>query len=68
MFGIEYVKNKRTKEPDSKLAKKIRKLCYENGLIVEIGGYYNNVVRFLPPLVITEKIANNALDILKKLI
>ncbi len=67
MLGIEYIKNKRTKESDSELAKKIRKLCYENGLLVEIGGYYNNVIRFLPPLVITEKIANNAMDIFEKI-
>ena len=66
MFGIEYVKNKETKDPNPELAKKIRKACYENGLLVEIGGYYNNVVRFLPPLIITEKIANNGLDIFEK--
>lgn len=63
MFGIEYVKNNEDKEPNPELAKIIRKICYENGLLVEIGGYYSNVVRFLPPLIITEKIANNGLDI-----
>lgn len=63
MFGIEYVKDKTTKEPDGELAKKVRKLAYENGLLVEVGGYYDNVVRFLPPLVITETIAQNGLDI-----
>ena len=63
MFGIEYVKDKKDRIPDQELAKKVRRLCYENGLLVEIGGYYNNVVRFLPPLIITEKIAKNALDI-----
>ncbi|MEI8103811.1 MAG: aspartate aminotransferase family protein [Candidatus Moraniibacteriota bacterium] len=66
MFGIEYVKDRLTKEPDSELAKKIRKFSYENGLLVEIGGYYDNVVRFLPPLVITETIAHNGLDIFEK--
>ena len=66
MFGIEYVKNKATKEPFPKLVKKIRKVCYENGLLVEIGGYYDNVIRFLPPLVSTEKIIKNGLSIFKK--
>lgn len=66
MFGIEYVKDKNNKEPDSELAKKIRTACYENGLLVEIGGYYSNVVRFLPPLVITERMADNGLDIFEK--
>ncbi|MFA5248349.1 MAG: aspartate aminotransferase family protein [Patescibacteria group bacterium] len=66
MFGIEYVKDIVTKEPFPEMAKKIRKLCYENGLLVEIGGYYNNVVRFLPPLIISEKIALNGLGIFRK--
>lgn len=66
MFGIEYVKDKNNKEPDSELAKKIRTACYKNGLLVEIGGYYSNVVRFLPPLVITERMADNGLDIFEK--
>jgi len=66
MFGVEYVKNKNTKEPFPKLAKETRKLCYRNGLLVEIGGYYDNVVRFLPPLIISEKIARNGLNIFRK--
>ncbi|MDP3957490.1 MAG: aspartate aminotransferase family protein [bacterium] len=66
MFGIEYVKNRLTKEPDMELAKKVRKFSYENGLLVEIGGYFDNVVRFLPPLVITETLAHNGLDIFEK--
>ncbi len=66
MFGIEYVKDKNTKKPFSELTKKVRKLCYENGLLVEIGGYYDNVVRLLPPLIISEKIAKNGLSIFRK--
>ena len=66
MFGVEYVKDRSTKEPDTELAKKVRKLAYENGLLVEIGGYYDNVVRFLPPLVITETLAHNGLNIFEK--
>jgi len=63
IFGIELVKDKNTKEPFSEAAKLLRKLCYENGLIVEIGGYYNNVIRFLPPLTLTKGIAENGLRI-----
>lgn len=36
---------------------------YENGLIVEVGGYHENVIRFLPPLTLTKKIAKNGLCI-----
>lgn len=66
MFGIEYVKDKTSKEPFSEMAAEIKKKCYENGLIVEVGGYYNNVVRFLPPLITTQTIADNGLDIFVK--
>lgn len=66
MFGIEYVKNKFTKEPFQELTKEIKKLCYENGLLVEVGGYYDNVIRFLPPLIINERIAKNGLNLFKK--
>ena len=66
MFGIEYVKDKKGKEPFSEMACAVKKLCYENGLLVEIGGYYGNVIRFLPALVITQKIAKNGLRIFEK--
>jgi diaminobutyrate-2-oxoglutarate transaminase len=36
------------------LARKIQRLCYDEGLIVEVGGVLGNVIRFLPPLVITD--------------
>lgn len=63
MFGVEYVKDKNSKEPYPEMAAKIKKKCYEKGLIVETGGYYNNVIRFLPPLVTTPTIAENGLNI-----
>ena len=31
------------------------------GLIVELGGHYSNVVRFLPPLVLTDELADKGL-------
>jgi diaminobutyrate-2-oxoglutarate transaminase len=66
MFGIEYVKNKSSKEPFSKMAQLVRKRCYENGLLVEIGGYYDHVILFLPPLILTSTIVRNGLDIFRK--
>lgn len=66
MFGVEYVKNKETKEPFPEMAQTVKKLCYENGLLVEIGGYYGNVLRFLPALIITKDIIANGLEIFKK--
>ena len=60
---IEYVKDKKNKIPFPDMARKVRKLCYKNGLLVELGGCYDNVIRFLPPLIITSKMAQNGLSI-----
>lgn len=40
--------------PDPGLAELIQQACLQHGLIVETGGQYGNVVRFLPPLTIDE--------------
>jgi len=66
MFGVEYVKSKNKKEPAPEVAQKVRERCYEIGLLVELGGYYDNVVRILPSLIITEQIAKNGLDLFRK--
>jgi diaminobutyrate-2-oxoglutarate transaminase len=63
MLGVELVKDKETKEPAPDLAKQIRTLCHRRGLLIEIGGHYDNVARFLPPLVLTEKLAEKGTDI-----
>jgi diaminobutyrate-2-oxoglutarate transaminase len=65
-FGIEYVKNKETKEPFPEIVQQLRKQCYQNGLLVEIGGHYSNVLRFLPPLITTKTIAHHGLQIFEK--
>jgi diaminobutyrate-2-oxoglutarate transaminase len=63
MLGAEFVMDKKTKKPWSEFAKDIRKACYQRGLIVEIGGHFSNVVRFMPPLVITKELAEAGLEI-----
>lgn len=37
------------------LARKIQQECFKRGLIIELGGRGESVVRFLPPLIITEQ-------------
>jgi diaminobutyrate-2-oxoglutarate transaminase len=63
MIGVEFVKDKGMKEPAPDLAKKVRTICHQNGLLIEIGGHYDNVARFLPPLVLTEELAKKGTDI-----
>jgi diaminobutyrate-2-oxoglutarate transaminase len=63
MLGVELVKDKETKEPAPELAKAVRTACHRRGLLIEIGGHYNNVARFLPPLVVTEDLARKGVEI-----
>ena len=57
MLGVEIVDDKASKRPSPQLAKEIRHVCHQMGLLIEIGGHYGNVARFLPPLVITDALA-----------
>jgi diaminobutyrate-2-oxoglutarate transaminase len=63
MLGIELVHDRELKKPAPDLAQKVRTFCHQNGLLVEIGGHYANVVRFLPPLVLTEELAKKGIEI-----
>lgn len=63
MIGIEIVLDKETKKPGAEVCSKIRDEMFKKGIIIEIGGHYNNVLRFLPPLVISKKLADNGIDI-----
>ena len=63
MLGVEFVKDKATKQPAPDLASRVRGLCFQRGLLIEIGGHYSNVARFLPPLVLTEELAKKGAEI-----
>jgi diaminobutyrate-2-oxoglutarate transaminase len=63
MIGIELVKDRETKEPWPRLASDLRTACCEMGLIIEVGGHFHNVCRFLPPLVISRGLLMRGLDI-----
>jgi diaminobutyrate-2-oxoglutarate transaminase len=49
-------------EPAPALAAEVQKACLAAGLIVEIGGAHDNVVRFLPPLTITDAEVDGILE------
>lgn len=68
MVGIEFVKNRETKEPAPELTSDIIQACAKMGLLVEGAGTYNNVIRFLAPLVMTDEQLEAGLDIFEKAI
>jgi len=64
MLGIEIV-DPLTGATDSVLARRIQRGALERGLIVELGGRDDCVVRFLPPLNVTRETLDQALDIVE---
>ncbi|XEC94535.1 diaminobutyrate--2-oxoglutarate transaminase [Paenibacillus tarimensis] len=60
MIGVEIVNPKGRKDrlghypPYEELASAIQERCVRNGLMIEVGGRHSAVMRFLPPLTITE--------------
>lgn len=68
MLGIEFVKDLKTKEPDADLVAAIVAEAVQNGLIMEAAGTYNNVIRFLCPLCVTDEQLEAGLDIYEKAI
>lgn len=53
-----------TKNPNSAATDALLKHCHQNGVVVLNAGTYNNVIRFLPPLAITDELLHDALDVL----
>lgn len=64
VYGIEFVKDRETKEPAADAVKKIVLKCVENGLMVGKLGLHGNVMRVAPPLVITPELIDKSVAIL----
>jgi 4-aminobutyrate aminotransferase/(S)-3-amino-2-methylpropionate transaminase len=65
MCAMELVRNAETREPADAETKEIAKYCYEHGLILITAGTFNNVIRILVPLVVTDEQFNEGLDVLE---
>lgn len=63
MTAVELVKDTRTKEPAPKETKAVQEECYRGGVLLLTAGYYDNVIRFHPPLNIEMEDLDKALDI-----
>ena len=65
MIAVEIVK-KGSMEPDADMTNKIAKACHVNGVLVLTAGTYGNVLRFLPPMVMSEHLLEDALTIIEQ--
>jgi 4-aminobutyrate aminotransferase/(S)-3-amino-2-methylpropionate transaminase len=66
MLGIELVKDRATREPDKETAGKLVRYCYEHGVIVMTAGTYGNVIRLIPPLVISDEELSEGLSVIEQ--
>jgi 4-aminobutyrate aminotransferase/(S)-3-amino-2-methylpropionate transaminase len=66
MIAMELVIDRATREPAGALTNQILSYCHSHGLVVLKAGLYDNVIRLLFPLVITEQELDRGLDILEE--
>jgi len=64
MAGVEFVKPG-GKTPDKEKATAVRNACIKNGLLILTCGTYDNIIRWIPPLIITAEQLEEGLKIFK---
>jgi 4-aminobutyrate aminotransferase-like enzyme len=65
-IGMEFVKNKMSKEPAPDILQKTVEACFQKGVMLWKSGRWNNVGRMMPALVITDRLMNQAIDIFEE--
>jgi 4-aminobutyrate aminotransferase-like enzyme len=65
VMGLEFVKDKKTKEPAPELIKPLIVDCANHGLLIGSVGMFGNVIRVAPPLIITKAEADESLAVLE---
>jgi 4-aminobutyrate aminotransferase/(S)-3-amino-2-methylpropionate transaminase len=65
MCAIELVRNADTREPADTETKEVAHFCYEHGLITITAGTYNNIMRILVPLAVSDEQFDEGLDVLE---
>lgn len=63
-IGAEFVDE--NGDPDGEAADALQDYCHQHGVLVWTAGRHGNVLRLLPPLVLTRDLAETALDIVVK--
>lgn len=66
MQAIELVLDRGTKEPAPELTAEILRRCHQEGLLIIKAGLYDNVIRFLGPLILSDQLLTEGLNILEQ--
>jgi 4-aminobutyrate aminotransferase / (S)-3-amino-2-methylpropionate transaminase / 5-aminovalerate transaminase len=65
MCAMELVREAATREPADAETKQVARFCYEHGLITITAGTFNNVIRILVPLVVTDEQFDEGLGVIE---
>jgi len=65
MCAMELVRDPATREPADTETRQIARFCYEHGLITITAGTFNNVIRILVPLVVTDEQFDEGLGVIE---
>lgn len=68
VIGLEFVKDKQSKEPAGDLCQEICDRLVANGVVCGRVGWWGSVIRIAPPLVITMEQAEQSLDALERVL
>lgn len=66
VMGLEFVKDKQSKEPAGEFCRELCDRLVANGVVCGRVGWWGQVIRIAPPLVITMEQAEQSLDALEK--
>ena len=65
MCAMELVRDEATREPADAETKQVARFCYEHGLVTITAGTFNNVIRILVPLVVTDEQFDEGLGVIE---
>jgi 4-aminobutyrate aminotransferase / (S)-3-amino-2-methylpropionate transaminase / 5-aminovalerate transaminase len=65
MCAIELVRDAQTREPADTETKEIARYCYEHGLVLITAGTFNNVIRILVPLIVSDEQFDEGLGVIE---
>ncbi|HEY8801408.1 MAG TPA: aminotransferase class III-fold pyridoxal phosphate-dependent enzyme, partial [Candidatus Limnocylindrales bacterium] len=60
--GIEFVRDRETREPDAELAENVANAAAERGVLLSTDGPFHNVIKIKPPLVFSAADADRLVD------
>jgi len=66
MIAMELVQDGQSERPDAELTANLVTRAWQNGLVLLSCGTRGNVIRFLPPLTISDKLVSEGIDIVER--